>query len=80
MARRRTVMFEFNGTEYPSDYLADLSFLLSELESGEDLKSTLGELLSSAEIDDLVTRGKEMIELGHYPFLDPDKNVPWPMV
>jgi uncharacterized repeat protein (TIGR03843 family) len=80
MARRRTVMFEFNGTEYPSEYLADLSFLLNELESGGDLKAELGELLSSAEIDDLVKRGKEMIELRHYPFLDPDKNVPWPMV
>ncbi|MBT4125930.1 MAG: SCO1664 family protein [Chloroflexi bacterium] len=80
MARRRTVMFEFNGTEYPSDLLADIEALVAEIESNSELKTELVKLLSVPEIDDLVTRGKQMMELGHYPVLDPDINVPWPMV
>jgi hypothetical protein len=73
-------MFEFNGTEYPSDLLADIEALVAEIESNSELKTELVKLLSVPEIDDLVTRGKQMMELGHYPVLDPDINVPWPMV
>jgi uncharacterized repeat protein (TIGR03843 family) len=80
LARRRTVMFEFNGTAYQPDLLADVDALIFTLESESDLKKELAKLVEKSEIDDLVTRGKEMIELGHYPFLDPDTNVPWPMV
>jgi uncharacterized repeat protein (TIGR03843 family) len=80
MARRRTVMFEFNGTEYPAKLLADVESLVELLESDSDLHGELKDLLTEQEIGDLVTRAKEMIELAHYPFLDPDRNVPWPMV
>ena len=80
MARRRTVMFEFNSTEYPEPLLNDVSTLLSLLDSRSGLFEQLGDLISQQEIDDLVTRGQEMIELGHYPVLDPNINVPWPMV
>jgi uncharacterized repeat protein (TIGR03843 family) len=80
LSRRRTVMFEFNGTEYPAELLADVKMLIAELESDSEIASELRTLLSKPEIDDLVTRGKEMIEYEHYPVLDPDINVPWPMV
>ena len=80
MARRRTVMFEFNGTEYPESLVNDVRALLSSIESKSELSKELGDLLAQQEIDDLVTRAKEMIELGHYPVLDPNINVPWPMV
>ena len=79
-ARRRTVMFEFNGTEYPPNLLNDVETLVNVLESESNLSTQLKQRLSEPEIEDVVTRAKEMIELGHYPYLDPDANVPWPMV
>ncbi|MDG0867526.1 SCO1664 family protein [Candidatus Lucifugimonas marina] len=80
MARRRTVMFEFNGSAYPEELLANVEALISDLEADSDLAKDLTQLLSVPEIGDLVTRGREMVALGHYPVLDPDINVPWPMV
>ena len=79
-ARRRTVMFEFNGTEYPTNLLNDVEALVDVLESESKLSSELKQLISQPEVEDVVTRAKEMIEFGHYPYLDPDANVPWPMV
>ena len=79
-ARRRTVMFEFNGTEYPMNLLNDVEALIAALESDSTLSSELKQRLSETEVEDVVTRAKEMIEFGHYPYLDPDANVPWPMV
>ena len=79
-ARRRTVMFEFNGTEYPPNLLNDVEVLVNALESESKLSAELKQLISQPEVEDVVTRAKEMIELGHYPYLDPDANVPWPMV
>lgn len=79
-ARRRTVMFEFNGTEYPANLLNDVEALIDVLESESKLSFELKQLISQPEVGDVVTRAKEMIELGHYPHLDPDANVPWPMV
>lgn len=79
-ARRRTVMFEFNGTEYPANLLNDVEALIDVLESESKLSFEVKQLISQPEVGDVVTRAKEMIELGHYPYLDPDANVPWPMV
>ena len=79
-ARRRTVMFEFNGTEYPANLLNDVEELINVLESESTLSFELKKRLSELEVEDVVTRAKEMIEFGHYPYLDPDANVPWPMV
>ncbi len=79
-ARRRTVMFEFNGTEYPAHLLNDVKALIDVLESESKLSFELKQLISQPEVGDVVTRAKEMIELGRYPYLDPDANVPWPMV
>ena len=80
LARRRTVMFEFNGTRYPEKLLGDVEFLVTTLESGGELSVELLKLLERSEIDETVTRARKMIESGHYPVLDPDANVPWPMV
>ena len=79
-ARRRTVMFEFNGTAYPDELLGGVKLLARTLESAGELDAELLKLLERSEIDDIVTRAREMIESGHYPVLDPDANVPWPMV
>ena len=80
LARRRTVMFEFNGTAYPDELLNDVESLVRTLESRSELEAELLKLLDRSEIDEVVARAKEMIESGQYPVLDPDANVPWPMV
>lgn len=73
-------MFEFNGSAYSEELLENVETLISDLEADSDLNKALTQLLSVPEIEDLVTRGREIVSLGHYPVLDPDINVPWPMV
>ena len=81
LARRRTVMFEFNGTPYPEDLLEALNSLISSLENGNDeLQNKLSGTLDEHEIASLIRRGKEMIQNRTFPILDPDWNVPWPMI
>ena len=81
LARRRTVMFEFNGTPYSDDLLQSLDGFVSTLDNtGADLRKMLADTLDDHEIDSLVRRGKEMLDNRSFPVLDPDWNVPWPMI
>ncbi len=81
LARRRTVMFEFNGTPYSDELLQSLDGFVSTLDDTEaDLRKILADTLDDHEIDSLVRRGKEMLDDRSFPVLDPDWNVPWPMI
>ena len=81
LARRRTVMFEFNGTPYPDELLKSIENLMPTLDdAGSDLHHKLARVLDEPEIDSLVRRGIEMLESPNFPHLDPDWNVPWPMI
>jgi len=81
LARRRTVMFEFNGTPYPVELLKSIENLVPTLdEAGSDLRDKLAGALDEPEIDSLIRRGREMLESRNFPHLDPDWNVPWPMI
>ena len=81
MARRRTVMFEFNGTPYPEELLKSVENLMRTIDdAGSDLRDKLSGALDEPEIDSLIRRGREMIESRTFPHLDPDWNVPWPMI
>ena len=80
-ARRRTVMFEFNGTPYPEELLKSVENLMRTLDdAGSDLRDKLSGALDEPEIDSLIRRGTEMVESRTFPHLDPDWNVPWPMI
>lgn len=81
MARRRTVMFEFNGESYPAALAGGVENVLSTL-SDETSEFGIGmrDLVASHEIESLVSRGEQMLESGKYPILDPNVNVPWPFV
>ena len=79
-ARRRTVMFEFNGSEYSLKLLKDIESLIVALGIHSRLYMELAELLGPVEIRDLMDRAKEMIHNTRYPDLDPEINVPWPMI
>ena len=81
MARRRTVMFEFNGTPYPEELLKSVENLMRIIDdAGSDLRDKLSGALDEPEIDSLIRRGREMVESRTFPHLDPDWNVPWPMI
>ena len=81
LARRRTVMFEFNGTPYPDELLGSTDNLMRTLDdAGSDLRKKLAGKLDKHEVDSLIRRGEEMLETRNFPYLDPDWNVPWPMI
>ncbi len=81
MARRRTVMFEFNGTPYPDELLASIEALLTSLDRPDSaLRDKLATALDEHEIDSLLRRARDMIKDRVFPVLDPDWNVPWPMI
>ena len=81
LARRRTVMFEFNGTPYSDELLQSLDGFVSTLDDTKaDLRKMLANTLDDPEIESLVRRGKEMLDDRSFPVLDPDWNVPWPMI
>ena len=74
-------MFEFNGTPYSDDLLQSLDGFVSNLDdTGANLRKMLADTLDDHEIDSLVRRGKEMLDNRSFPVLDPDWNVPWPMI
>lgn len=80
-ARRRTVMFEFNGREYEEKRLADIERVVETLNDGESpLRADLTELLEEQEIEGLARRGERMVRTGRFPLLDPNVNVPWPFI
>ncbi len=81
MARRRTVMFEFNGTPYPDELLDSIEKLQARLNRPEsELRKKLATALDEHEIDSLLRRAEDMIKDRVFPVLDPDWNVPWPMI
>lgn len=81
MARRRTVMFEFNGTPYPDELLDSVQELAESLDQPDSaLREKLATALDDHEIDSLLRRAEEMVKDRVFPVLDPDWNVPWPMI
>ena len=80
LARMRTVMFEFNGMSYPDDLIESTRDLVGRLENDDDLRHKLQGSLEAHEVDSLARRARSMIDDGVFPDLDPNWNVPWPMI
>ena len=81
MARRRTVMFEFNGQEYPVELLDDVSRIADDIAAGESSFAVeMRTLLSEPEIEGLRMRAERMLQSRRFPMLDPNVNVPWPFI
>lgn len=80
-ARRRTVMFEFNGEEYPESRLNDVARVAQQISSKDsEFRVELQNLLDEREIDSLAVRAERMLESKRFPLLDPNVNVPWPFI
>lgn len=81
LVRRRTVMFEFNGLDYPELLLNDLKALSAQIsDDSSELACRLHDVLEPGEVESLGRRCDEMLSSGRFPILDPNYNVPWPMV
>jgi len=79
-ARLRTVMWEFCGEEFSPALIEDLKSFRTLIQPGRSMAAALGELIDDEEIEHLAIRIDKAIENPVFPVLDPDLNVPWPMV
>ena len=72
----RTVMFEFCGKKIPDKFIADISDALPKLKKSKEMKK----LLSSEEFESLVIRMEDAIVNPIMPILNPNRDIPWPLV
>lgn len=76
----RTVMLEFCGKPIPAALLSDLKSLLARLLGNSPIRQRLSELISDKEILALTYRVQYMLKNPTLPVLDPNHNIPWPLV
>ena len=76
----RTVMLEFCGKSIPPSLLLDLKSLLGRLTEDTPLRQELSGLISDKEILALIHRLQYMLKIPIFPILDPNLNIPWPLV
>lgn len=80
-ARRRTVMFEFNGQDYSDVHLQDVARVAQQISSAaSEFRAELESLLELREIKGLEVRAEQMLKTKKFPLLDPNVNVPWPFI
>lgn len=70
----RTVLWQYVGQPISPPLLADLDRAIA---GEDDLRRELGGLLDESELDALFGRTRRMRELGHFPSLNPRRNVPY---
>ena len=76
----RTVMLEYFDQDISSDLLDELQSFSISLNSNKRFRNTLEEQISEIEIESFVERLDFLIKYKKLPFLDPNKNIPWPLV
>ncbi len=78
--RLRTVLWDFCGEAVPERLLSRLrEFLLDSALVG-GLRRKLERDLGAADLDAFFQRMERIVRSGRYPQLDPDRNIPWPLV
>ena len=73
----RTVMLEYCGREIPEDLVNDMKNLSNTFTQKSEILETL---INPEEIQALRYRLAEIIETPIMPILDPNVNIPWPLV
>lgn len=76
----RTVMLEYFNQNIEDDLLQSLQELSYKLSPKEDFKKSLQKQISGHEIDAMIERISFLTEHKKLPFLDPSRNVPWPLI
>ena len=70
----RTALWQFVGRPISERLLGDMRRLL---EREDETRQLFEELLSPVELDSLMQRVRRYIEMGHYPRLNPRRNIPY---
>ena len=76
----RTVMLEYFNQDIESDLLQSLKKLSYKSNPSGDFIKKLQEQISKQEINAMVERLDFLIEHKKLPFLDPNRNLPWPLI
>jgi hypothetical protein len=77
----RTVIWDFSGQAIPEAYISDAQFLAVRLAEPGPLLSELERLLQPEEIQALIRRLRDLIEMPVFPMPDPERRpFPWPLV
>lgn len=78
--RQRTVMWEFCGAGVSPALVDDLGQVVKRLSSRDPLGERLRDLLSDDEVDWLGERIQRIHADPVFPVLDPQRNIPWPLL
>lgn len=76
----RTVMLEYFDQDISSDLLDELQSLYLSFNSNKMLHNTLIKQISAIEFESFIQRLEFLIKYKKLPLLDPNKNIPWPLV
>jgi hypothetical protein len=79
-ALQRTVMWEFCGEPIAKRLIDDIERVRPELDRRSRLGCRLNELLVEGELEALCERAERIAANPVFPVLDPNYNVPWPLV
>ena len=69
-------MFEFCGKKIPNQFIHDISRALTELKENQEINK----LLSPEEFTSLISRMEQVIANPMIPILNPNTDIPWPLV
>ncbi|HEX2069604.1 MAG TPA: SCO1664 family protein [Actinomycetota bacterium] len=75
----RTVIWDFAGEAIPRNLREDLVRIASDLTSG-NLRRSLTDLLTPAEVDATAKRAERFAARGRFPFPRTERSYPWPPV
>ncbi|MHB0870062.1 MAG: SCO1664 family protein [Chloroflexota bacterium] len=76
----RTVLWDYCGEPFPPRLTADLESLRDDSSRRQRLRAELEPDLHPAEIDALFRRLERLLRAKRFPRLDPNRNIPWPLV
>ena len=76
----RTVLWDYCGEPVPRRLFDDLESLRDDPARREAFRALLAPYLSHAEMQALFRRLEAILRAGRYPHLDPERNIPWPLV
>ena len=80
MPRLRTVLWGFCGAPVPRQLLEDLESLRDDAARTELLRAQLEPDLHPREIEAFFSRLEWILRVRRFPQLDPNRNIPWPLV
>lgn len=76
----RTVLWDYCGEPIPRRLLGDLESLRDDPSRRRDIEGRLGSDLTPAEVEAFYRRLERILLAGTFPRLDPNRNIPWPLV